>query len=58
MSSRPFEPMREGRFVFVSHAHADQNTGFGFLTPSARDGYQRCHLNGLGVWCASTTVWW
>lgn len=40
MTNRPFEPGREGRFAFISHAHVDQGRGFGLLVPLAREGYQ------------------
>ena len=47
MTYRPFVPGREGRFVFVSHAHADRVLGFEFLTPHAREGYQLWYDEGL-----------
>lgn len=44
---RPFDPGREGRFAFISHSHADRGTGFEFLTPLAREGFQLWYDEGL-----------
>lgn len=43
----PFPPSKEGRFVFISHSHADRGSGFEFFTPLANEGYQLWYDEGL-----------
>jgi hypothetical protein len=43
----PFPPSKEGRFVFISHSHADRGAGFEFFTPLANEGYQLWYDEGL-----------